>query len=163
MCQQHFRLLPGETEEQYAALHARWSKQYDMDQPAVPLLVEALVQSDWIQQRCTRNVLELQARIAQAELDDPTNMQFIEFLERRLHNAFRYRTAAENSFTRALRNVEKFRKARVDEEMAEAYYDLDRYRTIESALARRWKYKMPLDDDEDDEDGGEGSQPARDS
>ena len=152
MCQEQFFLLPGESEEQYQALHARWSKQYEMDQPAVPSLIDALVESEWIQQRCTRNVLQLQTRLAQAELKDPTNMELIEFLERRLHNSFRYRTAAENSFTRALRNLERFRKALVDEEMAEAYFDLDRLDVIERVLARRWKYDMPLDDDEDDTD-----------
>ena len=57
MCQERFTLLPGESQEQYDALRESLRTQYDISQPVVSELVEMLAESDWIQRRCTQNIL----------------------------------------------------------------------------------------------------------
>ena len=122
MCQERFFLLPGESQEQYDALHETWSKQYDLNEPAVPELVKTLVDLDWMQQRCRANICKLEMQLLEAEANNDDAR--IDRIERRLTNAYRYKTAAENSFQRALRALEKFRAVRKREELNEARHQL---------------------------------------
>ncbi len=122
MCQERFLLLPGESREAYDTLRETWRKQYDLNEPAVPELVETLVERDWMQQRCTRNICRLEIKLTDAEAADDDAA--IEKIERRLNNAYRYKTAAENSFQRAMRALEKFRAVRKGDELNEARHDL---------------------------------------
>ncbi len=115
MCQERFFLLPGESQEKFDALRETWRKQYHLNEPAVPELVETLVERDWMQQRCTRNICKLEMQLAEAEAAE--NDDRIDRIERRLNNAYRYKTAAENSFQRALRALEQFRAVRKREEL----------------------------------------------
>ncbi len=122
MCQERFLLLPGESQEQYNSLRETWRKQYDLNEPAVPELVETLVERDWMQQRCTRNICKLEMQLAEAEaLGDDDR---IDRIERRLNNAYRYKTAAENSFQRAFRSLEQFRAIRKREELSQSRFTL---------------------------------------
>ena len=122
MCQERFLLLPGESPEAYQALLQTWRQQYDLNEPAVPALVETLAERDWMQQRCTRHICRLEIKLAEAEAADDDAA--IDKIERRLANAYRYKTAAENSFQRALRALEKFRAVRKREEFTKARLDL---------------------------------------
>ncbi len=115
MCQQRFFLLPGESQDDYAALLETWRKQYDLNEPAVPELVKTLAELDWMQQRCRGNICKLEMQLLEAEAAGDDNR--IDRIERRLNNAYRYKTAAENSFQRALRALEKFRAVRKREEL----------------------------------------------
>ncbi len=114
MCQQRFFLLPGESEGEYDALLETWRKQYDTNEPAVPELVKTLAELDWMQQRCRGRICNLEMQLLEAEAQN--DLKLIEFLDRRLLNAYRYKTAAENSFQRALRALERFRTVRKREE-----------------------------------------------
>ncbi len=114
MCQQRFFLLPGESQDEYDALLETWRQQYDANDPAVPELVKTLAELDWMQQRCRGRICHLEMQLLEAEAQN--DLKIIEFLDRRLLNACRYKTAAENSFQRALRALEKFRAIRKREE-----------------------------------------------
>ncbi len=122
MCQERFYLLPGESQEKFDSLCETWRKQYNLNEPAVPELVETLVERDWMQQRCTRNICKLEMQLAEAEAAE--NDDRIDRIERRLNNAYRYKTAAENSFQRALRALEKFRALREQEQLAKDRLEL---------------------------------------
>ncbi len=144
MCQERFYLLPGESQEQYDALQGTWSKQYDLNEPAVPELVKTLVERDWMQQRCTRNICRLEMKLAEAETADDDNR--IDRIERRLTNAYRYKTAAENSFQRALRALEKFRAVRKRDELNEARHDLRVNHTAHKIAYGFAKLGLPVPD-----------------
>ena len=148
MCQERFYLLPGESQESYDALQQAWSKQYDLNEPAVPELVETLVERDWMQQRCTRNICKLEIKLADAEAADDDAA--IEKIERRLNNAYRYKTAAENSFQRALRALEKFRATRKREEVIQTRIDIKRTQVAYEITAKRAKLGLPLLEGNDD-------------
>ena len=153
MRQQRFLLLPDESPEDFAALRKMWRTQYDFDEPAAHSLVETLVERDWLQQRCTRRICDLEIRIADAE--SMNHEMRIERLEVRLQNAYRYKTAAENSFQRALRIVEQFRRVSIEDELERDYYQLAQFKAVQHALYCRFKSGMPAEvefDYEDDED-----------
>ncbi len=142
MCQERFLLLPGESQEHYDALQATWSKQYDLNQPAVPELVKTLVERDWMQQRCTRNICKLEIQLAEAEaLGDDDR---IDRIERRLNNAYRYKTAAENSFQRALRALEKFRALREQEQLAKDRLELREDQIIYNIAYNAVRLGLPM-------------------
>ncbi len=122
MCQQRFFLLPGESQDDYAALLETWRKQYDANEPAVSELVKTLAELDWMQQRCRGNVCKLEMQLLEAEAQN--DLKMIEFLDRRLLNAYRYKTAAENSFQRAFRALEKFRALRKKEQFTKERLDI---------------------------------------
>ena len=128
MCQERFMLLPGESQEQYDALRQGLRKQYDTAEPLVAELVETLAECNWIQRRCTQNICKLQLQLAEAEAanDDAR----IDRLERRLNNAFRYKTTAENSFQRALRALEKFRAVRQKEQVTKERLEIREHQVI---------------------------------
>jgi hypothetical protein len=142
MCQERFYLLPGESQEAFDTLHETWSKQYDLNEPAVPELVKTLVERDWMQQRCTRNICKLEMQLAEAEAANDDDR--IDRIERRLNNAYRYKTAAENSFQRALRALEKFRAIRKREEVVQTRINIKRTQIGHEIACRRAKLGMPL-------------------
>ncbi len=148
MCQERFFLLPGESQEKYDALRNTWRKQYDCNKPAVPELVETLVERDWMQQRCTRNICRLEIKLAAAEAADEDVA--IEKLERRLNNAYRYKTAAENSFQRALRALEKFRAVRKRDEFTATRIDVRRTHIAYEIAYKRAKIGMPAPESTND-------------
>ncbi len=141
MCQERFLLLPGESQEQYDALRDTWRKQYDLNEPAVPELVETLVERDWMQQRCTRNICKLEMQLAEAEAAGDDDR--IDRIERRLNNGYRYKTAAENSFQRALRALEKFRAVRKREEFTATRIDVRRTHLAYEIAYKRAKIGLP--------------------
>ncbi|MBV9339361.1 MAG: hypothetical protein JO159_00555 [Acidobacteria bacterium] len=142
MCQERFMLLLGESQEAYDALHETWSKQYDLNEPAVGELVKTLVERDWMQQRCTRNICKLEIKLAEAEAADDDAA--IEKIERRLNNAWRYKTAAENSFQRALRALEKFRTTRKREEVTQTRINIKRTQIGHEIAIKRARFGVPL-------------------
>jgi hypothetical protein len=144
MCQERFFLLPGESQEQYDDLLKTWQKQYDVAEPAVPALVKTLTELDWMQQRCRYNICKLEMQLAEAEAANDDDS--IDRLERRLNNAYRYKTAAENSFQRALRALEKFRTVRQREEVTKQRLEI-RQKHVAYKIAYGFaKQGLPLPD-----------------
>ena len=142
MCQEQFHLLPGESQEAYDALLETWQKQYNLTEPAVPELVKTLVDLDWMQRRCRRNICKLEAQLLEAE--DANDDARIDRIERRLTNAYRYKTAAENSFQRALRALEKFRSTRKRDELNEAGHQLRAEHTYHKICYGFAKLGLPI-------------------
>jgi hypothetical protein len=116
-----FQLLPGESPAEYAEHCLMWQKQYEQYEedgldPALPALVETLAQNDWLQMRGMRNVSKAELRLAQAEAEGAP-LEVIRECHQYLLLMLRYKTAAENSFQKALRAVEQFQGRRKREEL----------------------------------------------
>ena len=135
MCQVRFMLLPGESQAAFDNLRTTYLKEYDRNDPCVPELVETLTERDWLQRRCVVRICKLEAQLAEAE--DSSNDELIDRIEKRLLNAQRYKTAAENSFKRALQMLERFRHTRIREDQAARRNEIYEFAAIERAIVGR--------------------------
>ena len=145
MCQVRFMLLPGESPQAFDRLRATYLKQYEMSDPCVPELVEILTERDWLQQRCVVRICKLEAQLAEAE--DANNDELIDRIEKRLAAAQRYKTAAENSFKRALQALERFRHTRIREDQAARRNEIYEFSVSERALVGRHVNDIDIEDD----------------
>jgi hypothetical protein len=115
---EHFRLLKGESQEEFDKVHQGWIAQYgcqsaqpvsgvvrDLEDPGILLLIEKLAQDDWTVRRAMRALCNLQERLLEAESDNESE-EAIQHIERRLALTVRYKTALENSFKRTLQQIE---------------------------------------------------------
>jgi hypothetical protein len=143
MCQVRFLLLPGESKEAFDRLRKTYLTQYDIDEPCVPDLVETLTERDWLQQRCVLRICKLEAQLAEAEAGG--NDELIDKVEKRLLSAQRYKTAAENSFKRALQMLERFRHIRIVEQQAARRNEIYEFSASERALVARDKQDIEID------------------
>ena len=143
MCQERFLLLPGESKEAFDAVREIYLAQYNLNEPAVRQLVENLTERDWLQQRCTLRICKLEYQLAEAE--DAGNDELIDRIEKRLASAQRYKTAAENSFKRALQMLEQFRRTRTREKHEWRLRDVAEFRATEHALVARIKNDIDIE------------------
>jgi hypothetical protein len=143
MCQQRFLLLPGESEQAFDRLRDTYRKQYNLNDPCVPDLVETLTERDWLQQRCTLRICKLEAQLAAAEGEG--DEELIGKLEHRLSTAQRYKTAAENSFRRAFQILEQFRTTRVREKQVAKRLEIAEFAAAERALVDRITHDIDID------------------
>jgi hypothetical protein len=115
-----FFLIGDETQEEFDAHAERWRAAYrDIASPALESLIETLIFADWLQKRAYRRVLESENALAFAELNRETP-EVIGEIFKRLQTMLRHKTTLENSFGRALRAVEAWRKSRLAEELTKA-------------------------------------------
>jgi hypothetical protein len=136
-----FQLLADESPAEYAEHCQMWQKQYEQDEedgldPALPALVETLAQNDWLQMRGMRNVSKAELRLAQAEADGAP-LEVIQHCHQYLLLMLRYKTAAENSFQKALRAVEQFQGRRKREELQERTVYMKECDTADRIVSRR--------------------------
>ena len=105
---EHFRILPGESREEFETLRKSWLDRYQNHEyadSAIVLMVEKLAENDWLVRRGMQAVCNAQERFAEAELANQSE-EVLEKLERRLLLMLRYKTSLENSFSRTLREIE---------------------------------------------------------
>ncbi len=108
-----FFLIPGETQEQFDALAQSLTDDYkDVASPGLTPLLETLVHALWLQKRAYKKVFESENALAMAEMSRESS-EVTEKIFRRLLLMQRYKTSYENSYQRALRAVEAFRKSRI--------------------------------------------------
>jgi hypothetical protein len=163
MRQQKFALLDHESRVEFKQLSERWNDQFASElqhHPALEPLINDVINCEWMQRRCLNHVNALQNDLFQAELSG--NRSEIEYVEKRLLNAMRYKTAAENSFVRAVRILEQFVRARVREDNEQRRLAIQEYAVTEHALVQRVKHDIPThyemrlsDHDEKDIDNSE--------
>ncbi len=132
-CSKHL-IVAGERQEDFDALHERWFSGYDAEQAGQSLLEDAVL-TEWLLWRAQRNVLAVDARLAESDPNDWTEEQL-----HRLHLMQRYKIGAERSFHRAVAAVERFRRTRVYEALA-----------LERAAERVADRERRERDDEEDE------------
>lgn len=106
-------IVAGERQEDYDALRERWFSSYDAAQAGQSLLEEAVL-NEWLLWRAQRNFLAIDARLAESDPNDWTAEQMD-----RLHLMQRYKTGAERSFHRSVAALERFRRTRVYEALAQ--------------------------------------------
>ncbi len=106
-------IVKGEKPEDFDALQAWWFSNYETETGARPLLEEAAL-NEWLLHRTQRNYLAVDARLAESDANEWTAEQM-----QRLNLMLRYKTAAERSFHRSMAAVERFRRTRVYEALAE--------------------------------------------
>jgi len=114
-------IVEGERLEDFHALVASLVDHYQPADPHEQSLVEDLAHGRWIlwRRRLAFNSVESEVYAFQPNEGKWTEAEF-----KRIALADRYRTTAERSFNRALKNVEAFSKERVKTYRWEATYDL---------------------------------------
>jgi cell division protein FtsL len=167
MRQENFSLLEHESRNEFNQLSDHWKDQFENERdrhPALEPLIKDVIEREWMQRRCMNHVNALQNDLFRAEVSQ--NRGEIEYVEKRLLNAMRYKTAAENSFARAVRILEQFVRARVREDNEQRRLAIQEYAVTEHALVQRVKHDIPthyemrlsdhdekaIDDDDDDLD-----------
>jgi hypothetical protein len=114
-------IVEGERLEDFHALLASLVDHYQPADAHEQSLVEDLAHGRWFLWRRQRGSASVDADVYEIQ-PDPARWSFVE--HKRVALADRYRTAAERSFNRALKNVEAFAKDRVKTYRWEATYDL---------------------------------------
>ncbi len=114
-----FFLIPGETQEQLDALAQTLADEYrEVDSPGLAPLLETLLYAFWLQKRAYKKVFESENALAMAEFSRESP-EITEKIFRRLQLMQRYKTSYENSYQRALRAIEAFRKSHLARRLAE--------------------------------------------
>jgi hypothetical protein len=115
-----FFLIPDETEEEFLAHAQIWADEYAADSsPAIQALLQDLVEAHWLQKRASRRMFESESALAMAETDRDSS-EMADQIFKRLRNIQRYKTSYENSFQRALRAIEAFRKNRLAQRISDS-------------------------------------------
>lgn len=105
-------ILPDEDEHEWLALKQGWFDDYDPHTQASHALVYDAAVSHWLLLRARRRFYQAEWSIS-SEQPDP--LQWTDRHHQTLDRFTRYRTTAERSFTRALNNLERLRKNRLQE------------------------------------------------
>jgi hypothetical protein len=106
-CCSHIVLLPGENQQDLDDLYNRWIDAFQPDSTAAFELIEELVLSKWFLLRNERRYSEVEQHLAPFPFITWTPEQHKEY-----QLVLRYRTAAERSANKALREVEDYFKNR---------------------------------------------------
>jgi hypothetical protein len=114
-------IVEGERLEDFHALIASLVDHYQPANSHEQSLVEDLAHGRWFLWRRQRGCASVDADVHEIQ-PDPARWSFVE--HKRVLLADRYRTTAERSFNRALKNVEAFAKDRVKTYRWEATHDL---------------------------------------
>jgi hypothetical protein len=107
-------LVSGERQEDFDALRDYWFAEFaahvpgSQDPLAAESLIEELALNHWLLKRAQRNYIAVEYELSATE-----PMHWLPADERKLHLMLRYKAAAERSFDRSLRAVEKFVKDRL--------------------------------------------------
>ncbi len=99
-------ILPGERQEDFDNLYDRWMSACEPDTPAATDLVEQLILQKWYLERNLRRYEEVERELAEFPFPDWTDQQHKKF-----QLALRYKTAAERAVSRAMHDVEAWRKS----------------------------------------------------
>jgi hypothetical protein len=126
-------IVEGERLEDFHALVASLIDHYQPANPHEQSLVEDLAHGRWFLWRRQRGSAFVDADVYEIQ-PDPARWSFVE--HKRVLLADRYRTTAERSYNRALKNVEAFAKDRVKTYRWEAMHDLA-VRRLELAKKRQ--------------------------
>jgi len=114
-------IVEGERLEDFHALVANLVDHYQPADAHEQFLVEELAHGRWFLWRRQRGSASVDADVYEIQ-PDPARWSFVE--HKRVALADRYRTTAERSFNRALKNVEAFAKERIKTYRWEATHDL---------------------------------------
>jgi len=143
---EHFRLLPGESREEFETLRKSWLDRYQNHEyvdSAIVLMVEKLAENDWLVRRGMQAVCNAQQRFAEAELTNQSE-EVLEKLERRLLLMLRYKTSLENSFSRTLREIEMMLARAKQEELQERLVFARENAIVQNLIASQTKLGMAL-------------------
>ena len=142
----HFRLLPGESREEFEILRKSWLDRYQNHEyadSAILLMVEKLAENDWLVRRGMQAVCNAQQRFAEAELTNQSE-EVLEKLERRLLLMLRYKTSLENSFSRTLREIEMMLGQAKQRELQERLVFMRENALIQQIIQIQTKLGTPL-------------------
>ncbi len=102
-------ILEHESVEDYKALQSTWFTTYKPKDEGEKNLIEKLIKADWLYQRATNALTEVEADLYDA---NPNASQWTEQQQRTFGRFQRYQTAKANLFNQAKKAVEDHRKAR---------------------------------------------------
>ncbi len=119
-CCSHKLILPDEDEQEWLDLKQGWFDDYDPHTHAARALVYDAAVSHWLLLRARRRYYEAEWSLYS---EQPDAMQWSDPQHQKIERFTRYRTTAERSFTRALNNVERLRKNRLQEAHRDAQHE----------------------------------------
>ena len=105
-CRAKTLILPGESQDDFDDLYDRWMSAYQPEDGAAIELVEEFVLNKWYLQRTLRRYEEVEQELAQIPFPSWTDEQ-----HKKHQLATRYKTAAERTVSRAMRDVEAWKKS----------------------------------------------------
>lgn len=111
-CSTNTLILAHEKIEDFEALEATWFQSYAPKDDAESYLVHQLVTAEWLLQRATRTVADVEARISTA-VPDP--LAWDESHHRTLARFLRYQAAHANTVRKHRQAIEDYRKNRISE------------------------------------------------
>jgi len=123
-------LLPTESIEDFKALEQTWLKAYSPQNEAERHLVADLVNADWLLQRTTQTVLDIEAKLY---AENPNPLDWSEASQRTLGRFLRYKTANANTVIRCRKAIEDYRKSRANEKLSAEKLNLAQERTKAAA------------------------------
>jgi hypothetical protein len=106
-CSMKHRILPGESEEEYNQLHARWFGEYRPKNDLDATILERVVQAEWRMVRCEQQFAETEAHIGLKPLYEWTDQD-----EKVILRARRYFSQAQRFYTTARRDLDNLRLTR---------------------------------------------------
>ncbi len=131
-CEKFF-LLPNEKQEDFDALAQSLADEYqEVDSPGLQPLLKTLVEALWLQNRAYKKVFESEYALATAESNG--NYEDAEKIFKRLLLMQRYKTSYENSYQRAFRTIEAYRKNRLATYIAEVRLEKTMHSTANDRL-----------------------------
>jgi hypothetical protein len=107
------RILPGESEEEYNQLHARWFGEYRPKNDLDATMLERVVQAEWRMVRCEQQFAETEAHIGLKPLHEWTDQD-----EKVMLRARRYFSQAQRFYTHARHDLDNLRLTRQHEMIA---------------------------------------------
>jgi hypothetical protein len=107
-------LLASESVEDFKALEAMWCKAFAPTDETERHLVTDLVNADWLLQRSTQTVLDIETRLYS---EAPNPLDWTELQQRTLGRFLRYKTAHSNAVLKARKAIEDYRKGRLNEQI----------------------------------------------
>jgi hypothetical protein len=114
-CAVEFSLLPTESAADFKVLEHIWLAAYNPSNEAERHLVTELVHADWLLQRTTRTVLDIETKLY---TENPNPLDWTEQQQRTLGRFLRYKTASANHVIKCRKAIEDYRKARAAEKAA---------------------------------------------
>jgi hypothetical protein len=131
-------LLPNESAADFKALEKTWLDAYQPASETERHLVAELVNADWLLQRTTQTVLDIETRLY---TQNPNPLDWTDQQQRTLGRFLRYRTAHANSVLKCRKAIEDYRKARAAEQIAKEKREIA-HKNQPPATPQDWKQHL---------------------
>ena len=144
-CSTEILVLATESRDDFKALESAWFRAYEPTNTAEVHLVHQLTEADWLLQRSSRTVADVEAKLFAQEADP---LKWTDAHQKTLSRFLRYQTARTNLVAKRQKAVEDFRKNRAAEvTRAQAANDkAEKLSILKSRLKTHQEKNQPIPD-----------------